>query len=422
MQPPSSTPSEAPRRGPRTGDEIAGKYRLGDLLGRGGRGEVYAALQVDLSREVAVKVLADSCRDDDERARFVRETRIVAGIRHPCIVEIYDAGVEPDGAPYCVMELLQGETLADRLTRCGPLGPGEAVGVASGLCQALQAVHDKGFLHRDVKPSNVFLARRADGGVDPKLIDFGIAKKVALDKATLRRLTTLRGLGAAKETAMDIIVGTPRYLSPEQILGTKLDARSDVHAMAATLYEMLCGAPPFEAATLGDLLGAIVQQPATPLSERDPALPDALDRAVLRALAKDPAQRPASAADFAASLWSAMATAKYAESSPPPAPSRRRGLGFAVLAGVAVLIAAISVVVIARPPAPAAVSATTAAAAATPASPPASPPEPVVTPSAPEPPSPAPPPPVSSATGRVYRATPTAAAHGPNDLKDPFKL
>ncbi len=245
------------------------------------------------------------------------------------------------------MELLEGETLASRLDRQGPMEPREAVAIVAGLCLALSAVHAKGFLHRDIKPSNVFLARRPDGGADPKLIDFGIAKRLAVTPETRRRVTTARGLGTPAATALDLIIGTPRYLSPEQILGEPLDARTDLYALAVTLYEMLAGAPPFTALEFDALAEGIVLDPVPSLAVRAPErdVPASLDREVLRALAKQPNERPASAADFAAALWSALAEGRTTPSPLPAPPLALRSRRWLV-AGAAALLALLTVVLL----------------------------------------------------------------------------
>ncbi|APR75041.1 serine/threonine protein kinase [Minicystis rosea] len=321
-RPPSSSTRAGDTPAERSPSErvIAGKYHLVELLGRGGRGAVYSALQAGLGREVAVKLIQDD--DEDVRARFLREARIAAEIRHPGVVAIYDAGVDASGTPYCVMELLEGESLAARITREERIPAGEAVALVTTVAAALQAVHAKGFLHRDIKPSNVFLAKRADGGVDPKLIDFGIAKRITVEPEVVRRITTRR-LGKPpmpKPTEAGIIVGTPCYLSPEQIMGEKLDERTDVYALAATLYEALTGTPPFPPRAMLALLEAIVTEPPEPIAKRAPEadVPPALDREVRRALAKDPAERHASAADFSAALRAALAGTRSEISTPPP--------------------------------------------------------------------------------------------------------
>jgi len=334
----SAAPSTLSRR------IIAGKYRLDALLGRGASGEVYRAAQIDLARDVAVKLVV--AEGGDARARFLREARTAAGIRHPGVVEIFDAGVDESGAPYCAMELLEGETLAARLARGGPLPMAEAVAMAASLSSALQAVHDKGFLHRDVKPGNVFLARRPDGGTDAKLIDFGIAKRVEVEPAAVRR-ATLRGLGwndGPIPTAANVIVGTPLYLSPEQIMGATLDARSDVYALATTLYEALSGAPPFVTEDTVDLLARILVEVPAPLG----GVPGPLDREIRRALAKDPAQRHANASDFAAALWGALAEDRISGGAAPGLPTRR-GAPLLVAAVAVAVVAALGVVWLRRP-------------------------------------------------------------------------
>jgi eukaryotic-like serine/threonine-protein kinase len=367
-----------PRVGPATGSVIGGRFAVGDLLGKGGRGEVYRAVQIDLAREVALKLLSD-VGDADAHARFLQEARVAASVRHPCVAEVFDAGVAEDGTPYCAMELLEGESLAARMEREGALDPSLVVTVAAGVCSALGAVHDKGIVHRDVKPSNIFLARRPDGGVDPKLVDFGIAKRVSLPPETVRRVTLRYGEGQKTPvpTAVNVIIGTPRYLSPEQILGHKVDARSDVWALAATLYEALGGAPAFAGATLSELLEKIVVEDPLPLASLGVAPP--LAGAVMRGLSKDPAARFATAADLSTALWEAMAEARHGRTSSPipvpPLPVQRYDrwlLGAAVVVGVAVVAVTFGR---SGPPAPSAA----APSAISPASPPVAAPLPAAT-------------------------------------------
>jgi serine/threonine-protein kinase len=365
-----STPAAdaASPAGDRDGRVVGGKYRILGRLGRGGRGEVFRAMQLDLDREVALKLVMDT--DEDARARFLHEARVAARIRHPSVVEIFDAGVDADGTPYCAMELLDGETLAARIEREGRLAPADAVALVAGVASALTAVHAAGFLHRDVKPGNVFLARRPDGGVDPKLIDFGIAKRTEVEPDVARKVT-LRGLGKVrgpKPTLPGVIVGTPCYLAPEQVTGDALDKRTDVYGLAATLYEALAGAPPFPLRDMGDLLIAIV----TEVPQAIAGIPAELDREVRRGLAKDPAARHASAADLAAALWAALATARISGSNPPaeaPAPPSRGPLVF--IAGALALLATLGVIRFgqrapAPPPAPVIVAAASPTAAPAP--------------------------------------------------------
>jgi serine/threonine protein kinase len=295
---------------------VAGRYRLGALIGRGAQGEVYKALQIDLERPVALKLLRRDA-SDEARQRLLREAQITAELKHPGVAVVYDAGITPEGQPYCAMELLKGETLAERVRRDGRVAAEELVPIAAGICSALSAVHGKKLLHRDVKPSNVFLAQREDGGSDPKLIDFGVAKSFAVDAPQVLKRSTLIGLGKRRtpiQTVPGMIVGTPVYLSPEQIRGDVADARSDVYSLSVTLYEALTGTPPFDDAAVTDLLVSILHdEPEDPAKRMpDAEIPAPIAAVVLRGLAKDPADRHASASDLGNALWGALAEAKGA--------------------------------------------------------------------------------------------------------------
>jgi serine/threonine-protein kinase len=351
MDPTLPSPDAAP-----AGRIVAGKYRIEASIGRGGRGEVYRAHAIELEREVALKLIRGV--DDDGCARFLEEARLAAEVRHPCVAEVFDAGVADDGTPYCAMELLDGETLAARLARGGPVPAQEAVSLIAGVCSALSVLHGRGLVHRDVKPSNLFVARRPDGGADLKLIDFGSAGRVDVPLEVKRRATTARGLGArGPAAAPGAARGTPLYLSPEQIMGEPLDARTDVHALGATLYEALSGQPPFVGADRQEAMILIVTEPPMPLGERAPdaGIPDALDHEVRRALSKDPAARHASAADLAAALWTALATARR-DSPPAPLPVPMpppRSPRLVVAALIAASLALIAVAWLRRAPRPA---------------------------------------------------------------------
>jgi eukaryotic-like serine/threonine-protein kinase len=351
--------------------EIAGKYRVGELLGKGGRGEVYRGFQVELDREVAIKLLGGGA-DVDERERFLREAKVGAEIRHPGVAQVFDAGVTTGGIPYIAMELLEGQTLAERIAARGHLSAPEAVEIAADVCRALEAVHRKGYLHRDIKPSNIFLARRPDGSTETKLIDFGIAKRVSVPDDLRHKVNTMRGLGLPPLTAADVIVGTPCYLSPEQILGEPLDARTDIYALGVTLYEMLAGAVPFSAHDLVRMFEHILKGTVVKISRRPGAatVPAALEREIDRALSKAPADRHASAAEFATALERAMTekpdAPESAATSPPattartPPPRRSRAAAPLVAAVLgAVLITTILAIFRAIPAreAPAATSA-----------------------------------------------------------------
>jgi serine/threonine protein kinase/tetratricopeptide (TPR) repeat protein len=267
--------------------ERIGKYRIERLIGEGGMGVVWEARDESLDRPLAVKMLHDSnTAAAHSRERFLREARAAARVNHPHICQVYEVG-EDGGALFIAMELLEGETLATRLSR-GPCSVGEAIPILLAMLGALEALHQSGIVHRDLKPTNVFLTPH---GV--KLLDFGLARD---------------GLGRADESAITqsgTLLGTPRYMSPEQITGGAVDARADLFAAAAILFEMLAGRPAFDGRTLYDVLHQVThgQPPALVGS----AAIAAVDRVLQRALSKKPALRPASAGEMAAELRECLA-------------------------------------------------------------------------------------------------------------------
>ena len=241
---------------------IAGRYEILRPLGHGGMAVVDLARDAELERDVALKRLAENfARDDELRARFLREARLAARLSHPNVVRIYDVG-EDDGAPFIAMEYVDGETLAALCARRGPLPALEAAELGVQICNGLAAVHAAGLVHRDVKPQNLLLRR--DGVL--KLGDFGIAF----------------GLEATRLTMAGTVLGTAAYRAPEQARGEEVTAAADIYAAGAVLYELLVGHPPSETST--------------------PQRPPALASVVLPCLAADPAARPASAAALARSL------------------------------------------------------------------------------------------------------------------------
>jgi serine/threonine protein kinase/tetratricopeptide (TPR) repeat protein len=267
-----------------------GHYVIARKLGQGGMGVVYAARDERLERTVALKTMASPAGDDTARQRFWREARSAASVNHPNICQIYEIG-EDGGELFIAMELLDGESLGDRLGR-GALSVSEALPIALGILAALAELHARGIVHRDLKPSNVFLTRY---GV--KVLDFGLAR-AGLDPSSLM-LTDLTTAGT--------IMGTPRYMAPEQIRGEPVDGRCDLFATGAVLFEMLAGRPAFDGVTAVEVLHAtLYEQP--PALTGSPAVA-AVDRVIRRALAKHPTDRPPSADGMAEPLRAIRDTA-----------------------------------------------------------------------------------------------------------------
>ena len=292
------------------GTLVQGRYRLLGLLGRGGMGEVWRAEDEALGRQVAVKclraglVLHDPGQAELQRERFRREARVAAGLQHPGVTVVHDFG-DAGGAPYLVMELLDGRDLGQVLDGLPErrMAVAEAVDTARQIASALAYTHARDVIHRDLKPAN--LIRTSDGSI--KICDFGIARMRGGGIGPTSRL----GGGASP-------VGTPPYMSPEQINADDLDARSDLYSFGCVLHELLVGAPPF---TVGDPLVIMLDHrdtPPRPPRELRPAIPEALERIVLALLAKDPEDRPADAMAVLRSL-NALAAAPHpqAEALPP---------------------------------------------------------------------------------------------------------
>jgi serine/threonine-protein kinase len=278
--------------------QTIGNYRLLKVLGEGGMGVVYEAEHVAIGRRAAVKMmLAQNARDGVTIQRFFNEARATNEVRHPGIVQIYDSGTTPDGAPWLIMELLEGETLGARMARLGRLAPAEAVDLGAQAASVLAAAHAAGIVHRDLKPDNLFIVPDPGhvNGARVKVLDFGIAKLAARDPVNALRTQT------------GVLMGTPLYMSPEQCRGTKqVDFRSDIYSLGLIVYQMLAGAPPFVSEGLGELLHMHMNVPAAPLSEHNPAVSPALAGAVAKAVEKDPAARHASMRTFQEALLTAI--------------------------------------------------------------------------------------------------------------------
>ncbi len=265
-------------KGPAT---LGDRYQLTRIVGRGGMGEVWAASDLRLGRQVAIKLLSPHLASDPGvRERFEAEARAAAGLNHPNVVAVYDSG-EHEGVPFLVMELLPGRTLADEVAE-GPLGAARATTIAIEVLAALAVSHAAGVLHRDIKPANVLLA--ADGTA--KVGDFGIAKST-------------EGLDL---TMTGTIIGTAAYLAPERLAGEAATPAADFYAVGVLLYEALSGRKPFDADTPMGVLRAVETHDPVPLAEARPDLDASLVAAVERAMAKDPRQRFADAGAMAAAL------------------------------------------------------------------------------------------------------------------------
>jgi len=273
------------------GQLVAGKYCVERLLAEGGMGAVYIAENRVLQKRVAIKVMSEGFSAiPGATERFLREGIAASRVSHPAIVQVFDAG-EHEGAPWLAMELLEGMSLGERVETRGPLPLLELMHVCRGVLPALAAVHEQGLIHRDLKPDNIFLATIAGGGFQPKLLDFGVAKDT-------------RG-GVNKLTATGAVVGTASYLAPEQARGAEIDARTDIYAMGAVIYEALSGRLPYEADTLTQLVAKMFTESPVPLEQVSPTTPPAICAVVSHCLAQNPAQRFAGATELLAALEAA---------------------------------------------------------------------------------------------------------------------
>jgi tetratricopeptide (TPR) repeat protein len=267
-------------------DRVFGSYRIEAKIGAGGMGEVFRAHDAKLDRQVALKLLpADVASDPDRLRRFRAEARAASSINHPHILVIHDFG-EVDGRPFIVSELVEGDTLRERLAR-GPIAPREALHVATQVAAALAAAHARGIVHRDIKPENVMI--RPDGYI--KVLDFGLMKLMPSGEVT--DLTA---------TEPGRVMGTPHYMSPEQARGMETGPSTDVWSVGVLLYEMLAGRPPFSGPSGADVIAAILQAEPTPVVVHSPQMPEPLAQIVATALRKDSTQRYRSAVELHASL------------------------------------------------------------------------------------------------------------------------
>jgi serine/threonine-protein kinase len=336
---------------PLIGTTMAGRYHIVGRVGTGGMGTVYRAEQVGLARQVALKVLKQEASYDRETvARFQREAKAMSMLLHANTVRVFDFGEDPTGHLYLAMELLEGELLTACSEREGALEVKKAIEIAQQILRSLSEAHSKGLIHRDLKPDNIYLARiEGHSGPVVKVLDFGIAKVFRDDAKPMDQLETQAGT----------VFGTPRYMSPEQAQGKTLDQRSDLYAVGVLLYQLLVGHPPFiDDDAVVVMAKHIREMPVAPTKAApERPIPRSLERVVLRALAKDPNARPASADEFdralAACLVDVEAEAALAAKGQRsadvvyvagrPVPRRAAAIGAGVI-GVSVLVAAIAIV------------------------------------------------------------------------------
>ena len=294
-----------------TGTRVADRYEVKAVLGQGGMGAVYRALDTATGETVALKTLHEGFYErEDLVKRFEREARAAAGVGHPSIVGMRAAGTDPAlRLRFIVQEFLRGADVAGCLNELGCLSPLSTLAIAMPVMDALVAAHAAGIVHRDIKPENMFLHETEDGCVVPKLIDFGIAKVIDEMDPTAR-------------TATGLVFGTPWYMSPEQALGdSTIDARTDVWSMGATVYEMICGALPFGATNANAVMAQIIYGSPVLLRQRWPSAPADLEAVLHKALQRDLDQRYATMAEFrdalaACDLWRGV-TPEIAQSLRP---------------------------------------------------------------------------------------------------------
>ncbi len=277
----------------REGDVVGGKYRIERLLGVGGMGVVVAARHEQLDQLVAIKFIRDDALDNDEAVeRFLREARSAARLRSEHVARVLDVGRLDSGAPYMVMEFLEGHDLAHMLTHDGPLAADLAAALMVQVCEAVAEAHAAGIVHRDLKPENLFLTRTVGGTPKMKVLDFGVSKSARLTDDPRAKLTRTRTM-----------LGSPLYMAPEQMRSSRdVDARGDVWALGVVLFELLTARSPFDAETMPDLCIKIISEPPLSLAELRPAVPPGLVEIVERCLEKDRNKRYENAAELALAL------------------------------------------------------------------------------------------------------------------------
>ncbi|HET8825418.1 MAG TPA: protein kinase, partial [Terriglobales bacterium] len=317
-----------------------GPYEIESPLGAGGMGEVYRARDTRLGRDVALKILPESFAHESDRLhRFEQEARAVAALNHPNILAVFDIG-ESNGAPYLVSELLEGETLRVVLDR-GAIPPRKAIDYAVQIAQGLAAAHEKGIVHRDLKPENVFVTKDAR----IKILDFGLAKVAQKASAATSDGATM----TSSHTAMGVVMGTASYMAPEQVRGEQVDARTDIFAFGAVLYEMVSGKRAFRRDTAAETMTAVLKEDPAELTDTGHPVPPSLDRIVRRCLEKNPEQRFQSAKDLSFALSALSGTDSSAVAKIAPSGKRAHALPLsASLAVMVLIVAALAIWLLAR--------------------------------------------------------------------------
>jgi Tol biopolymer transport system component len=311
-----------------------GPYEILSPIGAGGMGEVYRARDTRLGRDVALKIIPESLAGEDNRLqRFEQEARAVAALNHPNILAIHDVG-QHEGSPFLVSELLEGETLRAILGR-GKMPQRKAIEFAVQVAQGLAAAHEKGIVHRDLKPENLFLTR--DGHA--KILDFGLAKLVQKGSGTSDSSSITL---TSANTAAGVVLGTVAYMAPEQVRGDPTDARTDIFAFGAVMYEMLSGQRAFRRDTAAESMTAVLKDEPREFSDPEHAISPALDRIVRRCLEKDPAQRFQSAKDLSFALSALSGTDATGAARAAVTPRKIPWLTWAAIAAALVAVAAVT--------------------------------------------------------------------------------
>jgi serine/threonine protein kinase len=304
---------------PGRGETIAGKYVVEAPCGRGGLAVVLSAMHLGLDRRVAIKVLLPEWAGDEEVVRrFVREGRTATRIKSEHVVRVFDVGTLEGGAPYLVLEYLEGHNLEEVVTNWGPVSVSTAVDWVLQAAEAIAEAHTHGIVHRDIKPANLFLTRRADGSACIKVIDFGLSK-----------LTDPRLLDVSRITLPTDVMGSPHYMAPEQLRAAcNADGRADLWALGTVLHELITGQPPFTGQTFAEICASVLTQATPPISSIRANVPPGLERAILRSLEKDPDARFTTVAEMAyaiAPFGTALAAGSYERiarmAGPPALPS-----------------------------------------------------------------------------------------------------